>query len=151
VNPLKVILKKDVKALGKSGEVKEVADGYARNFLLPRGLALEATSGNLRVVAARQEQAVKKEQNEAALAQQTAAKLNGANVTIKSKAGEGGRLFGSITAKEVAEALGAAFKSTIDKRKLEINDPIKTLGSHVVKVHLYKGVVAEITVNVIVE
>jgi large subunit ribosomal protein L9 len=148
---MKVILKKDVKALGKSGEVKEVADGYARNYLLPRGLAVEATAGNLKVVADQKEQVVKKEQKEAVEAEQVAARLNGATVQIKTKAGEGGRLFGSITAKEVSEALGATFKLTIDKRKLEIDEAIKTLGTHAVKLHLYKGVVAEITVNVISE
>jgi large subunit ribosomal protein L9 len=148
---MKVILKKDVKALGKSGEVKEVADGYARNFLFPRGLAAEATSGNLKVVADQKEQMIKKEQREATEAQQIAAQINGASLSIKAKSGEGGRLFGSITAKEVAEALNATFKLAIDKRKLEINDTIKTVGSHPVKLHLYKGVVAEITVNVTAE
>jgi large subunit ribosomal protein L9 len=148
---MKVILKKDVKALGKSGEVKEVADGYARNYLFPRGLAIEATSGNLKVVSDQKEQVVKKEQKEASEAQQVAERLKGAAVQIKTKAGEGGRLFGSITAKEVAEAINSTFKLTIDKRKLEIDDTIKTLGSHPVKLHLYKGVVTEVTVNVISE
>jgi large subunit ribosomal protein L9 len=148
---MKVILKSDVKALGKNGEVKEVADGYARNFLFPRGLAVEATSGNLKVVADRKKQVQKKEQKEADEAQRLAERLNGASVQIKTKAGEGGRLFGSITAKEVAETLAATFKVSIDKRKLEIDDVIKSLGSHSVKLHLYKGVVAEITVNVIAE
>jgi large subunit ribosomal protein L9 len=148
---MKVILKSDVKALGKNGEVKEVADGYARNFLFPRGLAVEATSGNLKVVADRKKQVQNKEQKEADEAQRLAERLNGASVQIKTKAGEGGRLFGSITAKEVAETLAATFKVSIDKRKLEIDDVIKSLGSHSVKLHLYKGVVAEITVNVIAE
>ncbi|MGD8400056.1 MAG: 50S ribosomal protein L9 [Bacillota bacterium] len=148
---MKVILKSDVKALGKNGEVKEVADGYAHNFLLPRGLAVAATSGNLKVVADKKDQLFKKEQKEAAEAQQLAGRLNGASLQIKAKAGEGGRLFGSITAKEVAEALSATFKVAIDKRKLEIDAVIKSLGSHPVKLHLYKGVVAEITVNVIAE
>jgi large subunit ribosomal protein L9 len=148
---MKVILKKDVKALGKNGEVKEVADGYARNYLLPRGLAIEATSGNLKVVSDQKEQVVKKEQKEASEAQRVAERLKGAVVQIKTKAGEGGRLFGSITAKEVAEAINGTFKLTIDKRKLEIDDVIKTLGSHSVKLHLYKGVMTEVTVNVISE
>jgi large subunit ribosomal protein L9 len=151
VNPLKVILKKDVRALGKSGDVKEVADGYARNYLFPRGLAIEATSGNLKVVADRKEHEITKELKEEADAKRLAAKLDGLAVNFKTRAGEGGRLFGSITAKDVSEEVQKVFHVEIDKRKLEIDDTIKTLGSHPVKLHLYKGVVAEITVNVIPE
>jgi large subunit ribosomal protein L9 len=151
VNELKVILKKDVRALGKNGEVREVADGYARNYLFPRGLAIEATSGNLKVVSDRKEHEIKKELKEEANAKKLAAELNGASINVKTKAGEGGRLFGSITAKDVADEMQKVYKIEIDKRKLEIDDAIKTLGGHPVKLHLYKGVVAEITVNVIPE
>lgn len=148
---MKVILKKDVRALGKTGEVKEVADGYARNYLFPRGLAIEATAGNLKVIADRKEHEIKKELKDEDDAKRLAAKLDGSAIDFKTKAGEGGRLFGSITAKDVAEEIQRIFRVEIDKRKLEIDDTIKTMGSHPVKLHLYKGVVAEITVNVIPE
>jgi large subunit ribosomal protein L9 len=151
VKQLKVILKKDVRALGKTGEVKEVADGYARNYLFPRGLAIEATAGNLKVIADRKEHEIKKELKDEDDAKKLAVKLDGSAINFKTKAGEGGRLFGSITAKDVAEEIQKIFRVEIDKRKLEIDDTIKTLGSHPVKLHLYKGVVAEITVNVIPE
>jgi large subunit ribosomal protein L9 len=148
---LKVILKKDVRALGKNGEVKEVADGYARNYLFPRGLAIEATAGNLKVIADRKEHETRKELKEEADAKKLAAKLGGAAINLKTRAGEGGRMFGSITAKDVTDEMQKVFHVEIDKRKLEIDDTIKTLGSHPVRLHLYKGVVAEITVNVIPE
>jgi len=148
---LKVILQKDIRALGKNGDVKEVADGYARNYLIPRGLAVEATTGNIKVIADQKEHAIKKEQKEAEEARQLAERLKGTTVNFVTKAGEGGRLFGSITAKDVAEHLQKTLKLDIDKRKLEIEDTIKTLGSHPVKIHLYKGVVVEITVNVVTE
>ena len=148
---MKVILQKDIRALGKTGDVKEVADGYARNYLIPRGLAIEATSGNIKVIAEQKEHALKKEQKEAADARELAERLKGTTVNLVTKAGEGGRLFGSITSKDVAEHLQKTLNLDIDKRKLEIEDTIKTLGSHPVKVHLYKGVVAEITVNVVAE
>lgn len=148
---MKVILQKDIRALGKTGDIKEVSDGYARNYLIPRGLAIEATSGNIKVIAEQKEHALKKEQKEAADARELAERLKGTTVNFVTKVGEGGRLFGSITSKDVAEHLQKTLKLDIDKRKLEIEDTIKTLGSHPVKIHLYKGVVAEITVNVVAE
>jgi large subunit ribosomal protein L9 len=148
---VKVILTKDVKSLGKKDDVKEVADGYACNYLLPRELAVEATSGNLKIVADQKASVAKKEEREAAEAGRLAERLQGAVIEVKTKVGEGGRLFGSITAKEVAEALEAVYQVKIDKRKLEIEEVIKTVGSHPVKLHLYKGVVAEVMVNVISE
>ncbi|HEY8463142.1 MAG TPA: 50S ribosomal protein L9 [Bacillota bacterium] len=148
---MKVILQNDIRSLGKKGDIKEVADGYARNYLIPKGLAIEATAGNVKMVSQQKEQAIKKDLKDAAEAQQLAERLNGTTITFKTKAGEGGRLFGSITAKDIAEQIRKIFKVELDKRKLEIDDSIKTLGSHPVKVHLYKGIVAEITVNVVTE
>ncbi len=148
---MKVILKQDVRALGKKGEVKEVSDGYARNFLLPKGLAIEASAGNLKTLAEQKESAVQREIREEGEAKAVAERLNGTMVTFKAKTGENGRLFGSITAKDVADQLVKTAKVEIDKRKFEIDDAIKSLGDHPVKVHLYKGITAEIMVKVVAE
>jgi len=145
---MKVILVKDIKALGKQGEVKEVADGYARNFLLPRGLALEANSANLKQLSDRKDSMARQLREEEATAARLAGRLDGREIAFTAKTGEGGRLFGSITAKDVAEEIGKAFRIEIDKRGVELEEPIKTLGKHIVKLHLYKGVHATITVNV---
>ncbi|TCL71653.1 LSU ribosomal protein L9P [Hydrogenispora ethanolica] len=145
---MKVILKQDVKALGKKGEIKEVSDGYARNFLLPKNLAIEATAGNLKILAEVKENAIQKEIREEAEAKALAERLKGLTITFKAKTGENGRLFGSITAKEVAEQIVKLAKVELDKRKLAIDDAIKTLGDHPVKIHLYKGVTTEVIVKV---
>ncbi len=148
---MKVILNQDVKALGKRGEVKEVSDGYARNFLLPKGFAIEATPSNLKVLNDKKESAVRKEEMEQAEAQSLAQKLAGCMVTFKVKTGEGGRLFGSITAKDVADQIKKEQGLDLDKRKLAIDDSIKNVGEYPVKIHLYKGISTEITVKVIGE
>jgi large subunit ribosomal protein L9 len=148
---MKVILKQDVRALGKKGEVKEVSDGYARNFLLPKGLAIEASAGNLKTLAEQKESVIQREIREEGDAKALAERLNGTVVTFKAKTGENGRLFGSITAKDVADQLLKIAKVEIDKRKFEIDDAIKNLGDHPVKIHLYKGVSAEIMVKVVAE
>lgn len=148
---MKVILKQDIKALGKQGEVKEVADGYARNFLIPKGLAVEASPANMKILADQKASAVKRELENEAEAKELAGKLNGLVINFTAKAGEGGRLFGSITAKDVADEIQKIIKFELDKRKLEIDDTIKTIGDHSVKVHLYKGIVATITIKVSAE
>jgi large subunit ribosomal protein L9 len=148
---MKVILKQDVRSLGRRGETKEVADGYARNFLFPKGLAIEATPGNVKILADQKEFAVKREMHDEAEAKELAKQIQGMVITFKAKTGENGRLFGSITAKDVADQILNSAKVELDKRKLEIDDSIKTLGNHPVKVHIYKGITAEITVNVIAE
>ena len=145
---MKVILKKDIKALGKQGDVKEVSDGYARNYLLPRGLAIEASTTNVKILTDQKNSALKRLQEEESEAKALAGRLNGIEISFKAKTGEGGRLFGSITAKDVAEELQKKVKSDFDKRKVELEEAIKTLGKHQVKLHLYKGVYAEITVSV---
>lgn len=148
---MKVILKQDIRTLGRRGEVKEVSDGYARNFLIPKGLVLEATPASLKLLADQKESAVRREIQDAAEANELAKKLAGAVLTFKAKTGEGGRLFGSITAKDVIDEIKKMLHLELDKRKLEIDDSIKHLGEHHVKVHLYKGVTAEITIKVIGE
>lgn len=145
---MKVILKKDVRALGKQGELKEVADGYARNYLLPRGLAVEANSSNLKVLSEQKASVLKRHQTEEAQAGELADKLRGKVFQFHVKTGEGGRLFGSITAKDIADAIQAVTGLEFDKRKVVLDDAIKTLGSHPVKLHLYKGIDAEVMVEV---
>lgn len=148
---MKVILKQDVRALGKRGDIKEVADGYAHNYLLPKGLAIEATSGNLKLLSDQKEMNAQKELREAEEARELAGRLNGLEINFKVKSGEGGRLFGSITGKDLADQIYQKTKIELDKRKLEMGDAIKNLGKHQVKVHLYKGISVEINVNVVAE
>lgn len=125
---MKVILLQDVKAQGKAGDIKEVADGYARNFLLSKKLALEATPQNLKNLALQKEKQAAKAAAELAAAKELAAKIAAKTIEIKVKTGEGGRLFGSVTNKEVAEAITAQTGMELDKRKVEIKEPIKNLG-----------------------
>jgi large subunit ribosomal protein L9 len=145
---VKVILKKDVRALGKQDEVKEVADGYARNFLFPKGLAVEANPSNLKVLSDQKASIIKRQREEEVEAKQLAQKLNGMAFSFQMKTGEGGRLFGSVTAKDVADAIQNSLKIEFDKRKVELDEAIKTLGKHTLKLHLFKGIYAEIIINV---
>ncbi|SHN69456.1 50S ribosomal protein L9 [Desulfitobacterium chlororespirans] len=145
---MKVILKTDVKALGKKGQVCEVSDGYARNFLFPKGLAVEATSGNLNDLASKKANEEKKKEQEKQEAQTLAAKLSSLSVEIHTKSGEGGRLFGSVTNKEIAEALKTSHGINLDRRKLELKEPIKALGTFNVQAKLHPEVTAQFQVHV---
>lgn len=145
---MKVILKTDVKALGKKGQICEVSDGYARNFLFPKGLAVEATSGNLNDLASKKANEEKKKEQEKKEAQTLAAKLSSLSVEIHTKSGEGGRLFGSVTNKEIAEALKASHGINLDRRKLELKEPIKALGTFNVQAKLHPEVTAQFQVHV---
>ncbi len=145
---MKVILLKDVKGLGKEGELVNAKDGYARNFLLPKGDAIEATPANLKKwkeEKAKEEERKKNEYNEALKLKE---KIDAITVVIEGKAGEGGRLFGSITSKDIADALKSQHKIDIDKRKIELKDNIKALGMTSVDVRVYTEVVAKLNVNV---
>ena len=144
---MKVILKQDVKGQGKKGELVTVSDGYARNFLFPRGLAIEADSQAMNELRNREESVAyhKKVEKDAALA--AAATLKDKALTIHAKAGNGGRLFGSVTTKEVADALEKQIGVKVDKRKITMND-IKAFGTYTAEVKLYTGVTAEIQVVV---
>ncbi len=144
---MKVILKQDVKGHGKAGELVQVSDGYARNFLLPRGLAVEADAqamNDLRNKEAAQKHHLAMEKQEA---EASAATLSGKTVKIKARAGQGGKLFGSVTTKEVAEAIKAQFDILIDKRKISMND-VKAFGSYEAELKFTQGVTAAITVVV---
>lgn len=148
---MKVVLVKDVSKLGRRGQVVSVADGYGRNFLLPKGLALEATPANTRKFEGEQEAARKRDEREAAEAETAAARLEGLSVTIKAKAGEEGRLFGSVTAKDIAAGIKDVAKIDIDRRKIELDEPLKTLGVYRVTIRLSARVTRGITVNVVAQ
>lgn len=144
---MKVIFLKDVKGQGKKGEVKDLSEGYVRNFLLPKGLVAAASEGNVKQLEHQKQSETKRKDKEKADAQELAAKLGEMVVVIKSKSGEGGRLFGSITSKQIAEELEKK-GIHLDKRKIEMNDAIRSLGTTTVKVKLYPEVTAELRVQV---
>ena len=142
-----VILTQDVKGKGKAGDVVKVNDGYARNMLLPKGLAKEATQGNVRSLEKQKALAEEKRQEQKAAAQKQAEKLEKLTVTIQSKGGENGKLFGSVTAKEVAENVKKQFGVETDKRKITMED-VKSYGTYEAEIKLYPGISAKIYVQV---
>lgn len=133
---MKVILQKDVKGKGKKGELKEVSDGYARNYLLPRGLAVEATADNLNTMRLQDKARQAQIAREKAQAMDYAERLGGVMVKIKAKGGEGGRLFGSVTSKEISEALAAQHGMNIEKNQIVQTEPIKSFGTYQIKCKL---------------
>ncbi|ULT57068.1 50S ribosomal protein L9 [Neobacillus drentensis] len=145
---MKVIFLKDVKGKGKKGEVKNVADGYAHNFLIKQGLAIEANNANISSLDAQKKKEEKAAAEELAEAKKLKEVLDKITVELKAKAGEGGRLFGSITTKQVAEELQKKHGIKIDKRKMELDDAIRTLGHTKVPVKLHHEVTATLTVSV---
>ncbi len=147
---IEVILRQDVKSLGRAGEMVRVKPGFARNYLLPEGLAYEATEGNKKRIAAETKARTVRDQSERAEAERFAATLGAVTVTLSGKAGEEGKLFGSITAQDIADAL-ARQGHTVDKRRLELEHPIKTLGHHTVAVRVHPEVHAELRVSVVGE
>ncbi len=130
---MKVIFSADVRGQGKKGEMKEVSDGYARNYLLPRGLAVAATQDNLNAMKLRDAAKKRQMELEKAAAQENAKKLEGIIVKVKAKAGDSGRLFGSVTSKEISEALAEQHGIEIEKNKIVQAEPIKSFGSYEVK------------------
>ncbi|RED54482.1 50S ribosomal protein L9 [Cohnella lupini] len=147
---MKVIFLQDVKGQGKKGEIKEVSEGYARNFLLPKGVVKLATDGAKKTLDQQVASAQKKKDNEKNEFKALAERLSEMTVVIKAKAGEGGRLFGAITSKQIAEALELQ-KISIDKRKIELDDPIRVLGTTKVSVKLYPDVKGTLNVQVVEE
>ena len=144
---MKVILTKDVETLGKSGDMKSVADGYATNFLIPRKLAVPAAGGAYRAwqhdIASREE----KRTRERGDAEVAATRIASTTLTMGVKVGEGGKLYGSITSKEIAEALGRR-GITVDRHKIELEEPLKTLGTYKVAIKVFSGMTPEVTVVV---
>ena len=145
---MKVIFLKDVKGKGKKGEVKNVADGYAHNFLLKKGLAVEANPSNISSLNAQKKKEEQLAAEELAEAKQLKAKIDEITVELTAKSGEGGRLFGSITSKQIAEELQKKHSIKIDKRKIELEDAIRSLGVTKVPVKLYPEVSATLNVHV---
>ena len=145
---MKVIFNVDVKGQGKKGEMKEVSDGYARNFLLPKKLASEATTDNINALKLKEKAKAAQIAKEKAAALETAEKLTGIQVIIKAKAGNGGKLFGAVTTKEISEGLKAQFGLDIPKQKLVLDDPIKAYGSYQVKAKLGFEITGTVFVSV---
>ena len=144
---MKLILKQDVEKIGKKGEVVNVKDGYARNFLFPKGLAVEANAQSLTELRNREQSNQHKIDMEVAAANASKEKLQGKIVKMTAKAGNNGKLFGSVTAKEVASEIEKQFAVKVDKRKITMDD-IKNFGSYKIEVKLYTNIVAEMTVMV---
>ena len=142
-----VILKADVKGLGKKGEKVKASDGYARNFLFPKGLAVEANAQSLTELRNREQSNQHKIDTEIAAANASKDKLQGKTVKLTAKAGQNGKIFGSVTAKEVAAEISKQFGVTVDKRKITMDD-IKNFGSYIIEVKLYTNISAEMTVMV---
>lgn len=145
---MKVILTQDVKGQGKKGQLVEVSDGYGRNFLLPRGLAKEANNTNINIMEGQAASAEYKRQQEVEHAQALVKELKELTVELKAKAGENGKLFGSITSKDVADALSNQHNIKIDKKKFVLPDGIKSLGALVVDIKVHAGITAKLKVNV---
>ena len=145
-----VILREDVKTLGRAGEMVRVKPGYARNYLLPQGLAYEATEGNKKRIAAETKARVSRDQAERSEAERLATTLSSVHLNLTGKAGEEGKLFGSITSQDVADAL-AREGHTVDKRRIEMEHPIKTVGDHTVRIRLHPEVHAELRVSIVAE
>ena len=148
---MKVILLQDVKAQGKKGEMIQVSDGYARNFLFPKKLAVEATADALNAKKNADAAAARRIELDKADARETQKKLETIKVVIRAKAGTGGRLFGSVTTKEISDALKAQFGLDIPKGKLQLADPIKSFGTFQTKAKLYTDINGTVTVQVIEE
>ncbi|MGI6727116.1 MAG: 50S ribosomal protein L9 [Anaerovoracaceae bacterium] len=145
---MKVILLQDIKNIGKYGQVKDVKDGYARNLLIPKGMAKEATESNLQDLKRQKEILATKEAEEFKSAQELEKKIGLLKINVKTKGGEGGRLFGSITSKDIAENLMEQHKIEIDKRKIALDNPIKQTGEHTVEVKLHPEIIAKLKVVV---
>jgi large subunit ribosomal protein L9 len=146
---VKVILLEDVKKLGKKGDLIEVADGYARNYLLPRNLAREATEGGIKQLKQEKAALENKKRKERQQAQALAAKLSEMTVTLKVKSGEQGKLFGSVTSKDISEALKEQHDIEVDRRKIELQEPIKSLGNYEVDIKLAPGIDAKLKVKIV--
>jgi len=141
---MKVILTQEVKKLGSKGQIVEVSDGYARNYLIPQGLGQEATKTKIKEIQEKSLKDEKKKNSEKESAEALKTKLHGQEVVIKVKAGAGDKLFGAVTAKEIADVLQSKFALVLDKKKIDTGDPIKHLGTYNIKLKIYPSVLAEI-------
>jgi large subunit ribosomal protein L9 len=148
---VKIVLREDVENLGRKGDLVDVADGYGRNFLVPRGLAMKATRGVVAQAEAMRRNRSAKEDRDRGAAEELAARLSGTNVIVKARAGEGGKLFGSITSADVADAMSAQAGAEIDRRTVQLSEPLKELGTVEVPVKLHSDVTATVQVEVVSE
>lgn len=148
---MKIILKQDVASIGKSGDLATVSDGYARNYLIPRGLAVQADNFNMNIMESKKNAEKTRKDKDLEKAGKLAREMKEMTLDISAKAGENGKLFGSITSMDIVESLKKTYGITLDKKKIEMGEPIKVLGKTVVNVKLYSGVVGKITVNILRE
>ena len=146
---MKVILKADIKGVGKKDEVINASDGYARNYLFPKNLAVEANSENMSKLKAKQESNAFKKSKEKEAAIELAQKLERILLKVKVRKGENKKIFGGVSAKEIAENLNKDYKYVVDKKKIDLKEPIKELGTRTVDIKLYEGVIAHLKVDVI--
>ena len=144
-----IVLLEDVKALGKKGQIVKVNDGYARNFILPKKLGVEATTKNLNDLKLQKANDARLAAEQLAAAKELAKKVEASPVTVSIKAGEGGRAFGSVSNKEISKAISDQLNLDIDKKKIVLNDPIKSIGSFEVPIKLHKDVTARLAVKVV--
>lgn len=146
---MKVILLTDIKGVGKKDQILNASDGYARNYLLPKKMAVEANDENRNKLKAKQASFEHKKGLEKEQAKQTAQKMNGILLKLPVKAGENGKIFGGVTAKEIADNLSSQYNITIDKKKIELKETIKTIGTQEITIKLYDGVVGKLKIDII--
>lgn len=146
---MKVILKDNIKGVGKKDEIVNASDGYARNYLLPKGLAVEANSENMSKLKAKEDSKAYKKEQEKEEAKKVAEKLGGIQLKVPVQAGENGKIFGGVSAKEIADLLKKNYNIEVDKKKIDLKETIKTLGLRTVTIKLYDGVIGNLKVDVI--
>lgn len=146
---MKVILKQNIKKVGEIGDIVEVSNGFARNFLIPQGKAISYTKGNFKEVEHLKKKELAKKEKELNEAKDLAEKLDNISLEIKVKAGKEGKLFGSITSKDIAEGILSEYNIELDRKKIDLKEPLKKLGIHDIPINLYKDVVPQIKVNLI--
>lgn len=148
---MKVILKADIKGVGKKDQIINASDGYARNFLLPKGLAVAADKGNMSELELKLNSAKFQKEQEKENAGEIAKKLSQISLKIPVKAGENGKIFGGVSSKEIAQNLEKQYNIKIDKKKIDVKETIKTLGVHIVEIKLFEGITSKLKVNVVAE
>lgn len=146
---MKIILKQDIKKVGKIGDVVEVSDGFARNFLIPQGKAISYTKGNFKQIEYLKKKEIDKKEKELNEAKGLAEKLKNISLEIKVKAGEKDKLFGSVTSKDISNILSSEYKIELDRKKIDLKEPLKKLGVYNIPVNLHKDVVSQIKINLI--
>ena len=145
---MKVILKSDIKGVGKKDEIINASDGYARNFLFPKNLAVEANADNMNKLKAKQDSAKFQKNQEKEEAIKISNKISEIELKIKVRAGENGKIFGGVSSKEIAESLQKQYGIKVDKKKIDLKEAIKTLGKRTVEIKLFEGVIAKLKVDV---